>query len=450
MPSSYTPSLRLTLPVTGENPGTWGDLVNTGITALVDSAVAGYAAITMTDADYTLVTVNGAADESRKMLLNISGTLTLARNVICPTASKLYFVKNATTGGFAITLKTSGGSGISIPNGKSMVLMCDGTSVVEAVNYSPTAVTSVTGTAPVVSSGGLTPAISMPAATASVNGYMTSTFATKLNGIGAGATVTGVTGTAPVVSSGGAAPVISMAAATASVNGYMTSTFAAKLNGITAGAAVAAVTGTAPVVSSGGTSPAISMAAATASVNGYMTSVYAAKLDGIGASLVTAVTGTAPVASSGGTSPAISMAAATASVDGYMTSVYAAKLDGITAGAAPGAVNFGYLNIPQNSQSAAYTLVLADAGKHIFHPSADTTARTYTIPANGVVAYPIGTAITFVNQNNAGTLTIAINSDVMRLAGLGTLGSRTLTANGTATALKVTATEWLISGVNLT
>jgi len=402
MPSSYTPSLRLTLPVTGENPGTWGDLVNTGITALVDSAVAGYAAITMTNADYTLVTVNGAADESRKMLLNISGTLSAPRNVICPTASKLYFIKNATTGGFAITLKTSGGSGVSIPNGKSTVLMCDGTSIVEAVNYSSTAVTSVTGTAPVVSSGGLTPAISMPAATASVNGYMTSTFATKLNGIGAGATVTGVTGTAPVVSSGGAAPVISMAAATASVNGYMTSTFAAKLNGITAGAAVAAVTGTAPVVSSGGTSPAISMAAATASV------------------------------------------------DGYMTSVYAAKLDGITAGAAPGAVNFGYLNIPQNSQSAAYTLVLADAGKHIFHPSADTTARTYTIPANGVVAYPIGTAITFVNQNNAGTLTIAINSDVMRLAGLGTLGSRTLTANGTATALKVTATEWLISGVNLT
>jgi hypothetical protein len=133
-----------------------------------------------------------------------------------------------------------------------------------------------------------------------------------------------------------------------------------------------------------------------------------------------------------------------------MTSTFAAKLDGITAGAAPGVVNFGYLNIPQNSQSAAYTLVLADAGTHIFHPSADTTARVYTIPANSSVAYPIGTAITFVNQNAAGTITIAITTDTMRLAGTGATGSRTLTADGTATALKVTATEWLISGVNLT
>lgn len=149
MPSSFTPSLRLTLPVTGENSGTWGDLVNNGITSLVDSSVAGYAAITMTDANYTLTSVNGAADEARRMMLNMSGTLTAARNVICPTASKLYFIKNATTGGFAITLKTSAGSGISIPNGRSAVLMCNGTDVVEAVDYSAninTANISYTGT----------------------------------------------------------------------------------------------------------------------------------------------------------------------------------------------------------------------------------------------------------------------------------------------------------------
>ena len=322
---------------------------------------------------------------------------------------------------------------------------------VKSMTLVASAVTGVTGTAPVVSSGGTAPVISMAAATASVNGYLTSVFATKLNGTGAGAPVTGVTGTAPVVSSGGAAPAISMAAATASVDGYMTSVFATKLNGIGAGATVTGVTGTAPVVSSGGAAPAISMAAATASVDGYMTSVFATKLNGIGAgATVTGVTGTAPVVSSGGAAPAISMAAATASVDGYMTSVFATKLNGITAGAAPGAVNFGYLNIPQNSQSAAYTLVLADSGQHIFHPSADTTARVYTIPANASVAYPIGTALTFVNQNAAGVITIAITTDTMRLAGLGTTGSRTLAANGTATALKVTATEWLISGVNLT
>ena len=106
--------------------------------------------------------------------------------------------------------------------------------------------------------------------------------------------------------------------------------------------------------------------------------------------------------------------------------------------------------IEQNSQSGAYTMVLADAGKHILHPSADTTARIFTIPANSSVAYPIGTAITVVNQNAAGVVTIAITSDTMRLAGAGTTGSRTLAANGIATALKITSTEWIISGTGLT
>lgn len=109
----------------------------------------------------------------------------------------------------------------------------------------------------------------------------------------------------------------------------------------------------------------------------------------------------------------------------------------------------GFRSIPQNSQSAAYTCVLADSGKHILHPSADTTARTYTIPANADVPYPIGTALTFVNQASAGVLTIAITSDTMRLAGAGTTGSRTLAANGVATAIKLTATEWIVSGSGL-
>ena len=110
----------------------------------------------------------------------------------------------------------------------------------------------------------------------------------------------------------------------------------------------------------------------------------------------------------------------------------------------------GFRNIPQNSQSTAYTLVLADSGKHILHPSADTTARTFTIPANSSVAYPIGTAITFINQNGAGVVTISITTDTMRLSPAGTTGSRTLAANGSATCIKITSTEWIISGSGLT
>jgi hypothetical protein len=114
-----------------------------------------------------------------------------------------------------------------------------------------------------------------------------------------------------------------------------------------------------------------------------------------------------------------------------------------------GTVSVGYLSIPQNSQSAAYTLVLADAGKHIFHPVADNNARTFTIPANSSVAFPIGTAITFINMAVA-NVTIAITTDTLTLSPAGTSGSRTLATNGSATCIKITSTEWLISGSGLT
>lgn len=116
----------------------------------------------------------------------------------------------------------------------------------------------------------------------------------------------------------------------------------------------------------------------------------------------------------------------------------------------PASGTLGYLNIPQNSQSAAYTTVLADSGKHLYHPSADTTARTFTIDSNANVAYPIGTAITFVNDTSAGVVTIAITSDTLVLSPGGTTGSRTLAANGMATAIKTTSTRWMISGSGLT
>jgi len=107
-----------------------------------------------------------------------------------------------------------------------------------------------------------------------------------------------------------------------------------------------------------------------------------------------------------------------------------------------------YPNIPVNSQSAAYTTVLADAQKFILHPTADNNARTFTIDSNANVAYPIGTCITFVNQIN--TVTISITSDTLTWIGPGSTGSRTLAANGMATALKVSTTGWVISGIGLT
>ncbi len=106
--------------------------------------------------------------------------------------------------------------------------------------------------------------------------------------------------------------------------------------------------------------------------------------------------------------------------------------------------------ITQNIKSANYTTVLGDAGQAIYHPAADTTARTFTIDSNANVAYTVGTVLTFVNEHGAGVITIAITSDTLRMASSGATGSRTLAADGIATAYKMTSTSWLIYGAGLT
>lgn len=110
----------------------------------------------------------------------------------------------------------------------------------------------------------------------------------------------------------------------------------------------------------------------------------------------------------------------------------------------------GTLDVLQNSQSGAYTFTMADRGKQVYHPSADTTARTWTVPSNALVPFPIGTTITIINDTSAGVITIAITTDTMVLAGTGTSTTRTLAANGIATMVKMTATRWQINGTGLT
>lgn len=109
----------------------------------------------------------------------------------------------------------------------------------------------------------------------------------------------------------------------------------------------------------------------------------------------------------------------------------------------------GFKNVPISSKSAAYTTVLADSGKVIFHPSTDANARTFTIDSNANVAYPLGTVLTFINMTSQ-VVTIAITSDTMYLAGTGTTGSRSLAQYGMASAIKMTSTTWIISGSGLT
>ena len=135
MPSSYTPTLGFEKQADGENSSTWGQKVNT-ILELVEDAISDVGAISMTtDVNKTLSNTDGAVDESRSAVLEITSTvsLTATRSIIVPTADKVYVVKNSTSGSQSILVTTSSGTGVTIKNGEKRFVYCDGTNVVEAV-----------------------------------------------------------------------------------------------------------------------------------------------------------------------------------------------------------------------------------------------------------------------------------------------------------------------------
>ena len=150
--ATYSDRLRLELMTTGEFSGTWGDRTNVNMGTILEQAIAGLKTITMTDADKTLVTATGNAvtqgtdytdDEARYAILSVESSedLTGSRNLIIPAKEKIYIVKNGTSGSQQITVKTSTGTGVAIPNGKTMVIYCDATNTQSAVDNFPSGTT---------------------------------------------------------------------------------------------------------------------------------------------------------------------------------------------------------------------------------------------------------------------------------------------------------------------
>ena len=271
-------------------------------------------------------------------------------------------------------------------------------------------VTSVTGTAPVASSGGTTPAISMAAATTSVSGYLTSTDWNTFNGKQpAGTYVTAVTGTSGrTTSSGGTTPAIDLASGVATPGTTGSSTLVpvitidtyGRVTSITTAAnpqgTVTSVTGTAPVVSSGGATPAISMAAATTSVSGYLTSTDWNTFNGKGSGSVTSVGGT-------GTVNGLSLSG-TVTSSGNLTFGGTLNLSSPPAigGTTPNTSAFTYGTYPAQSAApstpaAGFTLYAnnsnaltwkgANGYLRTFDGTTNTADRTYTLPNNnGTIA----------------------------------------------------------------
>lgn len=155
---------------------------------------------------------------------------------------------------------------------------------------------------------------------------------------------------------------------------------------------------------------------------------------------------TVPVANggTGATTAGAALTALGAAASGANTDITALDQDvTITATGTIGANTLGYRGLPQNSQTASYTLALADAGKHI-----SITTGGVVIPANSSIAFPVGTAIAIFNDSGS-SQTISITTDTLRLAGTANTGTRTLAQYGLATCVKVASTTWVISGAGL-
>jgi hypothetical protein len=134
MASTYSASLRLELMATGDQSGTWGDTTNTNLGTLLEQAITGFLSVAQGDvANLTLTALDGASDQSRNAVIDLTGALTAARNVVVPTAEKVYLIKNSTTGGFSIVVKTAAGSGVTVPPGTARWVYCDGTNVVDGL-----------------------------------------------------------------------------------------------------------------------------------------------------------------------------------------------------------------------------------------------------------------------------------------------------------------------------
>jgi len=163
MPSTYSNSLRLELIGAGEQTGTWNVTTNRNLGTLIETAICGVLSLSMVDTDQTLSTVNGNVDQARNAIIVATGSLSANRAIIAPNVPKNYVVRNATTGGFNVLIKTSGGIAVAVAPGQSAAVFCDGSDFYLAQAN------------PVLSSQQITDALGYtPYSNANPSGYITS------------------------------------------------------------------------------------------------------------------------------------------------------------------------------------------------------------------------------------------------------------------------------------
>jgi hypothetical protein len=156
---TITPTALLSLPIitTGTESGTWGDVVDNGLTSYLDIAIAGGLAITITTADVTLANTAGTSSATgitsttaQYAILNISGAKTAARNLILPSSSREYTINNAGSGGYLLTVKGSATTGITLVDGEKAIVAWNGS---DYVKIASSVITALTGQLAIANGG---------------------------------------------------------------------------------------------------------------------------------------------------------------------------------------------------------------------------------------------------------------------------------------------------------
>jgi len=136
MASTYTTNLRLTKQGDGENPNSWGAILNDGVISLVDDAIAGYTTVSLgSAATVTLSNNQGSGDQSRSAILEFKGSVGGSHNdivVLIPNNSKSYIVRNSVSyndSTDSVVLKVAGNSGSTLEQGSTALYVTNGTTV---------------------------------------------------------------------------------------------------------------------------------------------------------------------------------------------------------------------------------------------------------------------------------------------------------------------------------
>jgi len=142
MASTYTSRIRLEKQADGENPNSWGLILNQNVIDLIDEAIAGYTVVSVSSIPVSLTSNDGSTDQSRNMSLELAGTLTADVTITIPSQEKIYFIRENTAGSFVTKIKTAGGSAVELTQSQNVLVACDGTEIYKV--ESPTSVSEFT------------------------------------------------------------------------------------------------------------------------------------------------------------------------------------------------------------------------------------------------------------------------------------------------------------------